>query len=142
MFSRDRRGSDHLMRIVFFTTDLMFPSRVSVVARRLNVPLDVVASGEALLAKIAADTEPPLVVLLDLNCALVDAGRTMPQLKSLPCPPKTIAFGPHVHEAKLAAAREAGCDVVLTRGQFDAQMEAVLKKFLTDSNRSDESSRM
>ena len=100
--------------------------------------LDVVTSDEALLAKISADTEPPLVVLLDLNCTLVDAGRIMPQLKSLPCPSNTIAFGPHVHETKLAAAREAGCDVVLTRGQFDAQMEAVLKRFLTDSNRSDE----
>ena len=126
------------MRIVFFTTDLVFPSRVAGIARRLNVPLDVVASGEAILAKISADTEPPLVVLLDLNCALVDVGRTMLQLKSLPCPPKTIAFGPHVHEAKLAAAHEAGCDVVLTRGQFDVQMEAVLERFLTDSNRLDD----
>jgi CheY-like chemotaxis protein len=125
------------MRIVFFTTDLVFPSRVAGIARRLNVPLDLVTSDEALLAKISADNEPPLVVLLDLNCAVVDVCRTMPLLKSLPCPPKTIAFGPHVHEAKLVAAREAGCDVVLTRGQFDAQMEAVLKGFLIDSNRSD-----
>lgn len=69
IFSRDRRGSDHLMRIVFFTTDLVFPSRVAGIAKQVNVPLDVVTSDEALLAKLSADTEPPLVVLLDLNCA-------------------------------------------------------------------------
>jgi hypothetical protein len=32
---------------------------------------------------------------------------------------RIIAYGPHVDEALLADAKEAGCDEVLTRGQFN-----------------------
>jgi hypothetical protein len=39
---------------------------------------------------------------------------------------RVIAFGPHVHEDRLAAARAAGCDSVLSRGQFFSQAENVL----------------
>ena len=38
-----------------------------------------------------------------------------------------VAFGPHVHEERLAAAREAGCDVVVSRGKFFAELDAILK---------------
>ncbi len=42
--------------------------------------------------------------------------------------PAIIAFGPHVHENLLAAARAAGCDDVLSRGQFFGQLDAILRK--------------
>ena len=39
------------------------------------------------------------------------------------CPQATlIAYGPHVHVAKLEAARQAGIPTVMTNGQFDSQM--------------------
>ena len=38
-----------------------------------------------------------------------------------------VAFGPHVHENRLAAVREAGCDLVVSRGQFFAEIDAILK---------------
>jgi CheY-like chemotaxis protein len=40
---------------------------------------------------------------------------------------RIVAFGPHVHEQRLAAAREAGCDLVVSRGQFFSQLETILK---------------
>jgi len=40
---------------------------------------------------------------------------------------RVIAFGPHVHEKRLEAARRAGCDVVVSRGQFFAQLNTILK---------------
>ena len=36
--------------------------------------------------------------------------------------PAIVAFGPHVHEALLSAAREAGCDEVVSRGQFSRNL--------------------
>lgn len=38
-----------------------------------------------------------------------------------------VAYGPHVHEARLQAARDAGCDQVLSRGQFDRELPALLQ---------------
>ena len=122
------------MLIVFFTTDLLFPSRVGGVARRHGVAMEIVTSAESLFTKIDDDHERPLVVLLDLNCSVVDAAQIVPRLKSLSHPPAIIAFGPHVHEAKLGAARDTGCDLVLTRGQFDAQMEAILTRYLSETS--------
>jgi hypothetical protein len=73
-----------------------------------------------------------MVALLDLNSPGVNPVVVVPQLKALANPPKAIiAFGPHVHEAKLADAKAAGCDLVLTRGQFDAQMDKLIADFLS-----------
>ena len=38
-----------------------------------------------------------------------------------------IAYGAHVDEAALADAAEAGCDQVLTRGQFNQQYAELLQ---------------
>ncbi|HEX4415748.1 MAG TPA: hypothetical protein VH107_19105, partial [Lacipirellulaceae bacterium] len=40
--------------------------------------------------------------------------------------PRIVAFGPHVHKDRLAAARDVGCDVVISRGQFFSEIESIL----------------
>jgi CheY-like chemotaxis protein len=115
------------MLILFLTTDLVFPSRVAGVAQQLGARLETAASAEILLSKLAGSKSGESVVLLDLNSPGVDPAVIVPQLKTLAAPPRSvIAFGPHVHAEKLAAAKTAGCDLVLTRGQFDAQMSSLL----------------
>lgn len=70
------------------------------------------------------------VVILDLNTAGLDLGELVPRLRSqLPVGATIVAFGPHVHEARLAAAADAGCDRVLSRGQFHARLDALLAEF-------------
>jgi CheY-like chemotaxis protein len=116
--------------IYFLTSDLVFPSRVAGVAQQLGDKLETANSSDALIAKLSGASSPGAVVLLDLNSPGVDPAAIVPRLKALPQPPQAIiAFGPHVHEQKLAAASAAGCDVVLTRGQFDAQMRDLLARF-------------
>jgi hypothetical protein len=39
-----------------------------------------------------------------------------------------VAFGPHVQEELLAAARDAGCNLVVSRGQFFAQIKTILQQ--------------
>jgi hypothetical protein len=46
---------------------------------------------------------------------LLDAVRTACDHRRL----RTLAYGPHVHETWLVAAKEAGFDTVMTQGQFD-----------------------
>ncbi len=118
------------MQVLFLTNDLVFPSRVAGVAQRLGARMETAATVEAIIEKMEAAAAPS-VVIIDLNATGFDAETLVLKLNALPHPPRTIvAFGPHVHEAKLEAARSAGCDIVLTRGQFDAQMDALLEKLL------------
>ena len=68
-------------------------------------------------------------IIVDLNTPGLDPSQLVPQLRALSSPPQQIiAFGPHVHEARLAAAKESGCDLVLTRGQFYARAEELLSE--------------
>ena len=39
---------------------------------------------------------------------------------------RVMACGPHVHEASLARAVDAGCDEVATRGEFERRLNAAL----------------
>ena len=110
--------------IVFLTQDLMFSSRASGAAERLGVELVAVATAAAALEKCEA--EPVRLVLIDLTLPGLDLATLAAQLKASPSTPKLCAYAPHVHENRLDAARQAGCDQVLTRGQFNAQLDAIL----------------
>jgi CheY-like chemotaxis protein len=128
-FLVDRR----LMGILFLTTDLMFSSRVAGAAARAGMTMRTVGSAAALLEQVAAVEAPPFV-LLDLNMLEFDPRQLVPALRAASNPPRAIvAYGPHVHEDRLAAATAAGCDEVLTRGQFNARMDDVLAKWRATS---------
>jgi CheY-like chemotaxis protein len=120
------------MAILFLTTDLLFSSRVAGAAARLGMTLRTAATPAALIELLAA--EPESLVLLDLNSSGVDPRQLAPALRAGQNPPRAIiAYGPHVHEDRLAAATTAGCDEVLTRGQFNARMEETLAKWCGSS---------
>lgn len=71
--------------------------------------------------------EFPTLVLLDLSMPSLDLEAVVRRIRSIAgSATKVVAFGPHVHEARLAAARAAGCDQVVTRGQFMTQLDAIL----------------
>jgi CheY-like chemotaxis protein len=78
-----------------------------------------------------ASTDQVHLVLLDLSTPGLDPKQLVPQLRRLTRPPiAIIAFGPHVHAARLAAAREAGCDEVLALGEFNSRMAGVLAEYV------------
>ena len=113
------------MSVMVLTADLACSSQVSGAAARAGTAVEVVMNAARLVER-AGEVLPRLVVL-DLNAPSLDCGSIVPQLKALSPPPSVIAFGPHVHEARLAAAQEAGCDRVMARGQFYAQLEGLLR---------------
>ena len=101
------------MRVVLLSNDLMTCSQIEGAVRAGGSEISVATTASA----ATAEGDSPDVVILDLSTA-GDIAATVSQFRELASPPRIIAFGPHVHAAKLAAAREAGCDDVFTRGQF------------------------
>ena len=92
------------MSVVFFTKDLRFSSRVTSVATRRSIERSVLSNADERVER--ASTVSVKVILLDLGTSGLDPVHLVPQLRKLTPPPRAIvAFGPHVHEAKLAATR-------------------------------------
>jgi CheY-like chemotaxis protein len=67
------------------------------------------------------------LVIIDLSTPGIDPADLVPRVRATVAGAvRIVAFGPHVHELKLAAARAAGCDDVVTRGQFHANLDRIL----------------
>jgi DNA-binding NarL/FixJ family response regulator len=108
------------MAILFHTADLIFASRVQAAARAAERELIVAASRTAVGDALAeADVQ---LVLLDLTVPDCDAAELVSAVRESVPAARVVAYAPHVMKARLSAARDAGCDLVLTRGQFDRQL--------------------
>jgi DNA-binding NarL/FixJ family response regulator len=108
------------MAAYYLTNDLLFSSRVTGVAQCVGIDLRVVSSVD----KISGDVK---LVLLDLTLASLDIATAVKSIKER-CPgARIVAYGPHVQDQLLQAAADAGCDEVLSRGQFDREMERVVR---------------
>ena len=116
---------------VVLSRDLFFPSKVTGTASALGARV-VMEGDPGSAAKKAA--EP------GCRCLIVDLavpGLSLESLLSgLPREhrPRVIAYDAHVNEARIEAARAAGCDAVYTRGQFSAGLAAILRDCFSDSD--------
>ena len=109
------------------TTDLLLQSQLAGAAQVAGASVAVVATVDALRDKIAAD--PPRLVILDLGNTALDPRTVVSEVRAVASEVAIVAFGPHVNRERLDTARAAGCDVVMSRGQFHAQMPAILQRF-------------
>lgn len=106
--------------VVFLSGDLIFTSRVKAAAERAG--LDFRVSG-----KLPADQAAIRFVILDLSTRSGLAADLAGQCADT-CPDaRLIAYGPHVQVNRLAAAKDAGIPIVLTRGQFDSKLSTLFE---------------
>jgi CheY-like chemotaxis protein len=116
------------MSAVLLSTDLLGMSKITGAAQRAGCALATAASAADLMARIAA--APARMVVIDLSTTRLDLAALVRDLRALPEPPVAVlAFGPHVHEERLQSARDAGCDAVLSRGQFHATADAIFGQY-------------
>lgn len=115
------------MAVLMLTQDLVFSSRVSGSATAAGTPLRVVRSGEELLRDAEAQADLGLVIL-DLTTPGCDVAGILEHLRQRQPPPKVVAYAPHVVRGALEQARAAGCDQVLTRGQFHRGIDQLLSR--------------
>ena len=102
--------------ILVVGANLMFASKVLETARALGLPAESAGPESEKLATaklVLVDVEK-----LGAEGLLALRARTTARM---------IGFASHVAEQALAAAREAGCDAVLSRGQFSAQLPRLLQ---------------
>lgn len=107
------------------SSDLMFPSRVMSAAQQQGCAATLVRDATHLQDLLAAGV--PAQVFFDLNTPSVPLPEAMQQLQTQASSPRVVAYASHVHEPLLEAAREAGCDLVLSRGQFSTQIDDLLR---------------
>jgi CheY-like chemotaxis protein len=114
------------MTIVLLSGDLMIVSRVAGAAAQVGAQLKSAAAAEEAVEMCRAHAAGMLII--DLSTRSLDFAQLVAAVKSgNEHPPTIVAFGPHVHEERLAAARDAGCDRVVSRGQFMGQLETLLQ---------------
>src|SRR3954466_1092279 len=102
------------MAVVLLSTDLAVQSRVEGASLASGKQLRVAGSAARLFE--LCDAERVEVVMVDLSTTSAELQELVAQLRNEDSGhTAVVAFGPHVHEEKLAAARAAGCDLVLSR---------------------------
>ena len=112
------------MKTILLSNDLMLGSQVTQAARQVDADLEVIAQAGQLVA--ACDSAAPDQVILDLNNSLPAIAELIEQIRDVAPDARIIAIAPHVHVSKIETAQAAGCDAVLTKGQFHGQMTEVL----------------
>ena len=113
---------------ILLSDDLIFTSRVTGTA--LDLGLQVTPARSAAVLLNLARQQPPACVIVDLSNPGLAIGELTAGLRELPVRPRVVAYGSHVDTATLRAARAAGCDVVLPRSQFVAELPAALPGWL------------
>ena len=112
------------MSVVLLSSDLTVLSRVEGAAARLGHSVRVASKD---WPGVENAGEMPTLVLVDLSLPTLDVAAVVNGVRSAAgSATRVVAFGPHVHEARLAAAREAGCDQVVSRGQLMTQLDTIL----------------
>lgn len=112
------------MDVVLLAADLTVVSRLQGAASRAGARLHT-ASNAGDAEEYCGGLQPALLII-DLALPNVDLAFVQRLKSGEARSPTIIAFGPHVHEERLAAADAAGCDVVLSRGAFWSQVDTLL----------------
>jgi DNA-binding NarL/FixJ family response regulator len=108
---------------LLLSADLMFSSRVAAAAQTLGVPLALVPQPADLPQKLGPDCR---LVLVDLAAPGLDLAAAVASVRAAAPAARLVAYSAHVNEEALAAASQAGCEV-LTRGQFHKQFAELLR---------------
>jgi CheY-like chemotaxis protein len=134
---------------VALVDDLFFQAKMTETARHTGVDLKTVADCDALLREAAAN--PGATLLLDLNARGSKPLEALARLRELShagsdasasaqpdphapgnsAPRRVIAFLSHVQTELADQARAAGCDEVMPRSKFTAELPRILREART-----------
>lgn len=113
--------------------DLIFISKVTGTARALG--RRILVAGTAALVAETIDQWQPKVLFVDLSAGdLVGQPALVAYRGMAGSGTSLIAFGSHVDTAALEAAKAAGCELVLPRSRFSAELPALIRSALGDAD--------
>ena len=116
---------------VLLCRDLIFTSKITGTARELGHR--VLVAGSDSLARSMLDQWRPRVIFVDLAAGDLASPEALLAYRTILPEARFIAFGSHVDTAALARARDAGCDPVMPRSKFTAELPALIRGFLSGS---------
>jgi hypothetical protein len=100
--------------------DLMFSSKISATARAAGITIEMLRDPATLPhrsgQRLIVDLNQPAALQAAIDWKAQQAGRQL------------IGFVSHVDTELIAHARQAGVDRILSRGQFTASLETVLRE--------------
>jgi CheY-like chemotaxis protein len=115
------------MSVLFLTSDLVFSSRLAAAGQRLGINVSTLSSIDAAVERLKGDSID--LVICDLSAPGADPHPLVASLRQGQPNLAIVAYAPHVHEKQLEAATDAGCNEVLTRGQFDRRIDEILTRY-------------
>ncbi len=119
---------------LLLSRDLIFTSKVTGTARMLG--FQVLTAGNAALALAMIEQWHPKAVFVDLAAGeLVKTEALVAYRTAAGAGTTFIAFGSHVDTDGLAAASDAGCDLVMPRSKFSAELPDLVKRHLGGADR-------
>ena len=112
------------MRVLAAIHDLMFSSKVNAAAR--GKPIEWLKRGTKVADQVNASK--PDVLLIDLASPQLDAVNAIREIKSGGSKSVTvIGYVDHTREDVIEAAKAAGCDQVLSKGEFARRLPELLE---------------
>ena len=113
---------------LLLSRDLIFTSKITGTARELGHRVFV--AGNSALASAMIGQWRPKVVFVDLAAGdLVSVPALVAYRKAAGPGTPFVAFGSHVDTDALDAARSAGCDPVMPRSKFTAELPALVRRY-------------
>lgn len=118
-----------LPEVVLVSDDLFFSSQAVGAASHAGLKMITAGTTAAVVARLTENTVAGVIV--DLGNTRANIAELCTEIRNAVVgkkPPHIVAFGPHVQKELLATAEQAGCDEVLTKGQFSANLQAILNR--------------
>jgi CheY-like chemotaxis protein len=121
---------DAATRIYAFIEDLFFVTKIQDTARKLNVKVEFVKSESELLERVEQQgSEAPSLIVFDLNNVNAKPLQAIPKLRAkFKRGTSIVGFVSHVQGDLKLKAQEAGCDVVMPRSAFSANLPQILRR--------------
>jgi DNA-binding NarL/FixJ family response regulator len=116
---------------VLLCSDLIFTSKITGTARELGHR--VMVAGTEVLARSMLEQWRPRVVFVDLSAGMLVRPEALVAYRGIAPGARFIAFGSHVDTQALASARDAGCDPVMPRSKFTAELPDLVRTYLGDA---------
>ena len=123
-------ASEPLPTGMLLSRDLIFTTKIVGTAAELGYR--VLAADSQERVKSLIESHRPRLVFVDLTAGdLVAPAALSAYLRSSGPGTQFVAFGPHVDGRALAEARAAGCQVVLPRSKFAADLPELIRHYFS-----------
>jgi CheY-like chemotaxis protein len=113
---------------LLLSRDLIFTAKITGTASALGHR--VMTAGNRALASTMIEQWRPRVVFVDLAAGELTGPEAIIAYRRLAPETPFVAFGSHVDTESLKAAAAAGCDPVLPRSRFTAELPALIARYL------------